>query len=78
MSGGHLPGEGAGLGEEEEGSLCRGPWGRGTSPGLRGGPPARLEGKRGTGAGEAGREAMECPLGQVNTLILIPRGHVVV
>lgn len=46
--------------------------------GLRGGRPARLEGKRGKGAGEAGREATECPLGQVNTLILIPRGHLVV
>lgn len=33
--------------------MCRGPWGRGTSPGLRGGRPARMEGKRGMGAGEA-------------------------
>lgn len=52
--------------------------GRAHHLGLRGGRPARLEGKRGKEAGEAGREATKCPLGQVNALILIPRGHLVV
>lgn len=56
MPGRHLPGEGVGLSEKEEGSLCRGPWGRGMSPGAE----RRLASKaRGKGA-----RGLETPAGR--------------